>query len=126
MNKKTYVFIGTTGTIPNVPGDFPAGVSVDIDLDTNTVLETRLLNAPPVAIQMTIDGAEIATATSYSAAYTPPFAQTTETAPQSPSENEPPSPPVEQAPPDTAPSSASETQEPSSAPVDEQPTQQEG
>lgn len=113
MNKKTYTFIGTTGTIPNVPGEFPAGISVDIDTDTNTVLETRLLDAPPVAgeeIQQEAESVE----------------QPSETAPQPPSESEPPAPLVEQTPPDTAPSSASETQEPSSAPVDEQSTQQGG
>ncbi len=109
MNKKTYVFIGTTGTIPNVPGQFPAGVSVDIDLDTNTVLETRLLDAPPLI------GEEIQQSEE-------PVEQPSETAPQSQSESEPIAPPVEQAPPDAAPSSTPETQEPSSAPVDEQST----
>jgi hypothetical protein len=113
MNKKTYTFIGTTGTIPNVPGEFPAGVSVDIDLDTNTVLETRLLNAPPPAVSPLQAEGE-------------PVEQPSETAPESPSESEPSAPLVEQTPPETAPSSTPETQEPSSALVDEQSTQQGG
>jgi len=36
------------GTIPGLPnGDFHAGLHVDVDMDTMTVVGTSLINAPP-------------------------------------------------------------------------------
>lgn len=45
MNKTTYQF-SQTGTIPGIPGEWHAGLLVDVDTDTNTVVGTRLMNAP--------------------------------------------------------------------------------
>lgn len=52
MNKQTFSFPAQGGIIPNIPnpenpsGEFHAGQEVDVDLDTMTVIETRLINAP--------------------------------------------------------------------------------
>lgn len=44
MNIQTWQF-SQTGTIPGIPGEWHAGLLVDIDLDTNEVIGTRLMNA---------------------------------------------------------------------------------
>jgi len=44
MNKKTYSFYDVGGTIPGIPGEYPAGIDVDVDLDDMKVLDVRLRN----------------------------------------------------------------------------------
>jgi hypothetical protein len=52
MNKQTFSFPAMGGIIPNVSnpaspnGEFHAGQEVDVDLDTMTVLEVRLIHTP--------------------------------------------------------------------------------
>ena len=45
MNNRTYQFY-ETGVIPGIPGEWHAGLLVDVDEDTMTVLGTRLMHAP--------------------------------------------------------------------------------
>jgi hypothetical protein len=47
MNKQTFIFYGNGGIIPGIPGSFSAGIVVDVDLDTMTILAERSLNLPP-------------------------------------------------------------------------------
>lgn len=49
-NIKTYIF-NETGVIPGVPGEFHAGLLVDVDLNTMTVVGQRLANAPAIEVQ---------------------------------------------------------------------------
>lgn len=44
---QTYRIIGSTLAIPGVPGMWHAGQEVDIDADTNTILDIRLLPTTP-------------------------------------------------------------------------------
>lgn len=52
MSIQTFTFPHIGGIIPNVPnpdspnGEFHAGQAVDVDMDTMTVVATRLINAP--------------------------------------------------------------------------------
>jgi len=55
MQKKTYVF-HEAGVIPGIPGSFPAGVEVDIDLDTMTVVGQRFRQAN--ALEVADDSAQ--------------------------------------------------------------------
>lgn len=54
MNKQTFSFPAQGGIIPNVPnpnspnGEFHAGQTVEVDMDTMTVVSVRLSNAPVV------------------------------------------------------------------------------
>ena len=74
MRVQTFSFPAQGGIIPNIPnpenpsGEFHAGQAVDVDLDTMTVLTTRLINAPvqdiPVDEQLTQELASIEAKTS--------------------------------------------------------------
>ena len=61
MRIQTFTFPHIGGIIPNVPnpdsanGEFHAGQVVDVDLDTMTVLAMRLINAPEIAQDISID-----------------------------------------------------------------------
>jgi len=58
MRIQTFTFPHIGGIIPNVPnpdsanGEFHAGQEVDVDLDTMTVVSTRLINAP---VELAVD-----------------------------------------------------------------------
>ena len=45
MNKQTWIF-HETATIPGIPGEWHAGLDVDIDTDAMAVLDVRLRDAP--------------------------------------------------------------------------------
>lgn len=47
LNKQTYRIIGSTLAIPGVPGEWHAGQEVDVNTDTNEVLDVRLLPTTP-------------------------------------------------------------------------------